>query len=153
MIKQIRTGSGNHNSLHRTLRTTSFLLHFCRKLDVARMQAGKMRISLKLFQRRPGRGFQFYKPKDSHRRKDFQSDIAMHKYVLRFRDRKGEGTGGWLFETSQLNDKWPEKWRHYARTQHSVNHFLGSVQQHQRPVAFRHLRTMTTYTHKTENKL
>jgi len=80
----------------------SFSRHFYRKIDVARMQPGTMRISLKIFQRRRVRGFQFYKSRHSHKWKDFQATLRCINLCFDF----GRGNRrGWLFEISQLHDK------------------------------------------------
>ena len=80
----------------------SFSRHFYRNLDVARTQPGTMRISLKIFQRLRVRGFQFYKSRHSHKRKDFQATLRCIN--LRFDFGRGNRRG-WLFEISQLHDK------------------------------------------------
>ena len=70
--------------------------------DVARMQLGTMRISLKIFQRRRVRGFHVYKSKHSHKWKDFQATLRCINLGFDFGRGKRRG---WLFEISQLHDK------------------------------------------------
>jgi len=79
-----------------------FSRHFYRNLDVARMRPRTMRISLKIFQRRRVRGFQFYKSRYSHKWKDFQATLQCINLCFDF----GRGNRrGWLFEISQHHDK------------------------------------------------